>query len=119
MAAESGFEQYRPLLHAELARTRASFAALDADSRSVSAARDNSNVDDEHDPEGTTIAAELSQMSALARDARGRAEDIEAALARLDAGTYGVCAVCGQTIADGRLGARPWTPYCLDHAGGR
>ncbi|MHA7140919.1 TraR/DksA C4-type zinc finger protein [Arthrobacter sp. Bz4] len=119
MAAETDFEPYRPRLRAELARTRASFAALDADSRSVSAARDNSNVDDEHDPEGTTIAAELSQMSALARDARGRAEEIEAALARLDAGTYGVCASCGQMIAGGRLEARPWTPYCLDHATGK
>lgn len=117
MAAETGFEQYRPRLHAELARARASSAALDADSRSVSAARDNSNVDDEHDPEGTTIASELSQMSVLSRAATTRAAEIRAALERLDAGTYGRCRACGDPIAVGRLDARPWTAFCIDHAG--
>ena len=119
MAPETHFERYRPRLLAELARTGASLAALDADSRSVSAARDNSNVDDEHDPEGTTIASELSQVAVLARDARRRSDEIRAALERLDGGSYGVCAVCGQAIALGRLDARPWTPYCIDHASGR
>ncbi|WP_026553619.1 TraR/DksA C4-type zinc finger protein [Arthrobacter sp. H20] len=118
MAADPGSETYRQLLTSELARTQASLAALVADGRSVSAARDNSNVDDEHDPEGTTIASELSQMSALAADARSRVDEIYAALARLDAGTYGVCAVCGQAIAQGRLEARPWTPYCIGHSTG-
>ncbi|MHA7277230.1 TraR/DksA family transcriptional regulator [Arthrobacter sp. Hz1] len=119
MAPETRFERYRPLLHAELARTRASLAALDADSRSVTAARDNSNVDDEHDPEGTTIASELSQVAVLARDARHRSEEIRAALERLDGESFGVCAICGQAIAAGRLEARPWTPYCIVHASGR
>ncbi|MHA7154007.1 TraR/DksA family transcriptional regulator [Arthrobacter sp. TMN-50] len=119
MTSETRFERYRPLLDAELARTRASLAALDADSRSVSAARDNSNVDDEHDPEGTTIASELSQVVVLARDARQRSAEIRAALQRLDGGSYGVCTSCGKAIAAGRLEARPWTPYCIDHASGR
>lgn len=117
MATDDGLGRYRPLLLEELQRARASSAALDAESRSVRAARNNSNVDDEHDPEGTTIASELSQMSVLARAATARAAEIQAALERLDSGTYGRCVVCGNPIAVGRLDARPWTAFCIDHAG--
>ncbi|MBP2215583.1 TraR/DksA C4-type zinc finger protein [Arthrobacter sp. CAN_C5] len=116
MATEDGLQRYRPLLLEELQRARASSAALAAESRSVSAARDNSNVDDEHDPEGTTIVSELSQMSVLSRAATARAAEIQAALERLDIGTYGRCAVCGDPIAVGRLDARPWTAFCIGHA---
>jgi RNA polymerase-binding transcription factor DksA len=27
--------------------------------------------------------------------------------------------VCGQEIAEGRLEARPWTPFCILHASGK
>ncbi|MFJ2517861.1 TraR/DksA family transcriptional regulator [Cellulosimicrobium cellulans] len=78
----------------------------------VEASRD-SNADDEHDPDGATIAFERAQVDALARDAAARVEEVDAALARLDAGTYGVCEACGQPIADGRLEARPTARTCV------
>jgi len=37
----------------------------------------------------------------------------EAALARIQQGTYGVCASCGDDINPRRLDALPWTQYCL------
>jgi DnaK suppressor protein len=37
------------------------------------------------------------------------------ALRRIDAGTYGRCAVCGHQIEASRLEAIPWTPYCFVH----
>ena len=40
-------------------------------------------------------------------------ELVEAALARLDAGTYGACLRCGQPIAPERLEALPWAAYCI------
>ncbi len=40
---------------------------------------------------------------------------VEEALARIDAGTYGKCLECGKQIEDERLEAVPWTPYCLKH----
>ncbi len=40
-------------------------------------------------------------------------ELVEAALARLDAGTYGACLRCGQSIAPARLEALPWAAYCI------
>ncbi|WP_051681760.1 TraR/DksA C4-type zinc finger protein [Cellulomonas sp. HZM] len=81
----------------------------------VDAARD-ANVDDEHDPEGATIAFERAQLEALAADARGQLAEIDAALARLADGTYGRCAVGGEPIAPGRLAARPTATTCMEHA---
>ena len=41
-------------------------------------------------------------------------ELVDAALARLDAGTYGACASCGRPIAPERLEAIPWAAHCID-----
>ena len=38
---------------------------------------------------------------------------IEAALARMDAGTYGICVSCGETISSQRLRALPYTNACI------
>lgn len=78
----------------------------------VEAARD-SNLDDEHDPEGTTIAAERSLVSSLAAANERQVAEIDAALERLAAGTYGRCVRCGGDIAPGRLEARASTPVCI------
>jgi DnaK suppressor protein len=41
-------------------------------------------------------------------------DEVDAALARLDAGTYGACANCGKPIAPERLEAIPWAAFCID-----
>lgn len=111
-------ERFRILLSQERERKLALLPALRRDITSVNAARQDSNVDDEHDPEGATIAFELSQASALLEQSRAGLAQIEAALVRIDAGSYGICEVCGGPIAEGRLEARPWTPYCIRHSAG-
>lgn len=40
--------------------------------------------------------------------------DIHAALARMEAGTYGLCTSCHRPIADERLEALPWAAHCID-----
>jgi DnaK suppressor protein len=110
------FERFRILLEEERARKMALLPALRADIASANSARQDSNVDDEHDPEGATIAFELSQASALLQQSSDGLDQVEAALARIADGTYGTCAVCGEAIAEGRLEARPWTPFCIGHA---
>ncbi|MFJ4284270.1 TraR/DksA family transcriptional regulator [Paenarthrobacter nicotinovorans] len=112
-------ERFRYLLEQERDRRLVLLSALRNDITSVSQARLDSNVDDEHDPEGSTIAFELSQASALLGQSREGLEQIDAALARIEAGTYGHCEICGIDIPEGRLEARPWTPYCVVHASGR
>ncbi|NUP58293.1 MAG: molecular chaperone DnaK [Pseudarthrobacter sp.] len=109
-------ERFRVLLQQERERRAALLPALRADIAAANSARQDSNVDDEHDPEGATIAFELSQASALLKQSSAGLEQVEAALARIDDGTYGTCAVCGDLIAEGRLEARPWTPFCIRHA---
>lgn len=42
---------------------------------------------------------------------------IEAALKRLDEGTYGICVSCGEAISDERLSAVPHAPLCKECAG--
>ena len=110
------FDRFRVLLEEERARRVELLPALRADIEAANSARQDSNVDDEHDPEGATIAFELSQASALLRQSSAGLDQIDAALARLAAGTYGLCGVCGEAIAEGRLEARPWTPFCIRHA---
>lgn len=88
-------------------------AALTGDfDRIVEASRD-SNADDEHDPEGQTIAYERSQVAALIEQAERHLAEVEAALARLEQGSYGVCERCGEPIAPGRLEARPTARTCV------
>ncbi|SDW57360.1 transcriptional regulator, TraR/DksA family [Arthrobacter sp. cf158] len=111
--------RFRELLEAERERKLALLAALRSDISSVAAARVDSNVDDEHDPEGSTIAFELSQASALLSQSKAGLGQIEEALGRIADGRYGYCAVCGRAIPEGRLEARPWTPFCVAHAAGR
>jgi RNA polymerase-binding transcription factor len=41
---------------------------------------------------------------------------VEAALARLDGGTFGTCTRCGKPIAPARLEALPWAEHCIDCA---
>ena len=101
-----------PLL-AERDAARAAIATLTGEFDAVVAASRASNADDEHDPEGATIAFERQQVAALLAASRRRLADAEAALARRDEGTYGVCQTCGAPIGDERLAARPAARTCI------
>jgi DnaK suppressor protein len=89
---------------------------LRRDMEAVSEARQSANVDDEHDPEGSTIAYERSQLDAIRLSALERADDARAALERLEAGTFGRCERCSARIGEARLEARPMARPCIDCA---
>ena len=78
-------------LRVERDQTVERLANLTDDFDAVVAASRDTNADDEHDPEGATIAFERSQIGALVRQARQHLVEIDAATNRLDSGTYGVC----------------------------
>ncbi|MCP2342221.1 TraR/DksA family transcriptional regulator [Actinomadura rupiterrae] len=88
-------------------------AALSADWDGVVEASAQANSDDEHDPEGATIAFERARVQASLTRARAQLADIEDALRRLDIGTYGTCEQCGGPIAPDRLAARPAARTCF------
>ena len=73
-------------------------------------------TDDEHDPEGHTIAFERQQIAGLLRDARSHLVDLDRALAHLEAGTYGRCERCGRPISRERLDALPAARTCINCA---
>ena len=70
-------------------------------------------TDDEHDPEGHTIAFERQQVAGLLREARSHLVDLDHALAQLGTGQYGTCERCGRPIAIERLLALPATRTCI------
>ena len=70
-------------------------------------------TDDEHDPEGATIAFERAQLGALIDQARRHLAELDEAAVRLRQGRYGRCERCGQPIAPGRLAARPTARTCI------
>jgi DnaK suppressor protein len=72
--------------------------------------------DDEHDPEGVTIAYERAQVSGLLQQARDDLVAIDAAAARIDEGTALTCATCAGPIALERLLALPGATTCINCA---
>ena len=103
----------RAALDAERRATLDQVAGLERDFGSIVAASQADNADDEHDPEGATIAWERQHVAALLEQARAHLAAIDQALGRLDAGDYGRCEVCGQPIAPERLAARPTATRCV------
>jgi RNA polymerase-binding transcription factor DksA len=103
-------------LTAERVAVQQRIAALEAQVAAIVETASASSGDDEHDPEGQTVAYDRAQAQALLRRARADLEEVDAAVARLDAGTYGICEVCGRPIPGERLEARPTARRCVRHA---
>jgi DnaK suppressor protein len=88
-------------------------AAAQAELADVLDSASSTTGDDEHDPEGATIGFERAQSAGSLSAARVRLAEIDAALARVADGTYGVCVRCARLIGAARLEARPATPFCI------
>lgn len=106
----------RERLLADLESNAALLAALELDHARMIAASESSNADDEHDPEGATIAFEREQLTASLTRARAVRGDLMRALEGLEDGTFGVCENCGNPIGAERLAARPHARLCIDCA---
>jgi DnaK suppressor protein len=107
------------LLLAEQARARQLVAALEREFAGLAEAASSAGTDDEHDPEGATLAFERQHAAALLEAAREQVAAAGAALRRLAEGRYGACDRCGQPIGAERLAARPAATTCIACAGSR
>ncbi len=100
-------------LAAERETTRRRLVGLRSEFDDITSASVHSNADDEHDPEGSTIAFERAQVIALVELARHHLAELDAAEARLAAGNYGVCESCREPVSAMRLAARPIARTCI------
>lgn len=99
-------EELRAQATARVSATAATLAELTHDRR-------GSNDDDEHDPEGVPLSSEWSRLTGIAEAAASELQQVDAALARMDTGTYGMCANCGKPIPAGRREVRPFAVHCV------
>jgi DnaK suppressor protein len=103
----------RELLLAERSDALRRVAALEREFAAIAEAAGAAGTDDEHDPEGATLAFERQHAAALLQQAREQLAAVDAALERVRAGRYGTCARCGQPIGQARLAARPAALTCI------
>jgi len=106
-------ERIKESLRLDRAATLARREQLSRDLDDVFAAAADVATDDEHDPEGATIAYERSRTQALLVQADAHLREIALAVERLDRGSYGKCERCGEPIAPDRLEARPVVRTCI------
>jgi RNA polymerase-binding transcription factor len=100
-------------LAAERAETVERLSGLERELRGIIESADTAGTDDEHDPEGATIAFERQHVAALLSRAREQLTQIDAAMRKLADGRYGRCERCGQDIGAARLAARPAATTCI------
>lgn len=67
-----------------------------------------------HDADNATDVMEQQRNMAMMNTLEERQRDIDRALARLEAGKYGICERCGKPIARARLEALPFVTLCID-----
>ena len=74
----------------------------------------NSAAGDQHLADHASDLVDLEVDQSLGENAGNVIAEIDDALARIDSGTYGTCAVCGAAIPEERLDAVPYATLCLD-----
>lgn len=111
--APATLEELRGRLTADLRSITAVIESSKASMAGFLAARRDVEVDDEHDPEGSTLALQYSESSALLENSRRHLDQVNAALAKLVDGVYGMCERCGAEIPVARLEARPYASHCV------
>jgi len=87
-------------------------AAVEARLASVREARSEWS-DEEHDPEGFALTFEWQQAEGASIEHRHELAELDAAEARVRAGAYGTCEVCGRPIPEGQLELRPARTRCV------
>jgi DnaK suppressor protein len=109
----AGGDALERTLQVDRDRTAARIADLDAQFASIVDSAELDLPDDEHDPEGSTIGFEQAQVRALMGQARIHLDELDRAMARVRAGTYGRCEECGEPIGEERLEALPDASTCI------
>ena len=114
MTVSLDLDHFRELLESERARLQHAMSAVHHDGSLLEETGDLAIGLGDHlaDSASETYMRELD--GGLEENAEHVLAEIEAALARIDAGTYGFCSVCGRQIDEERLEAIPYATLCID-----
>ncbi|MCU1394115.1 MAG: TraR/DksA family transcriptional regulator [Ilumatobacteraceae bacterium] len=97
----------------ELIRLDEQIASLTRSFDDIVAAAELTSTDDEHDPEGATVAFERAQVTALLRQAEADREALRITVDRIEDPAFGVCEHCAGFIGIERLLALPAATRCV------
>ena len=105
-------KQIRSRLQAEDKRLHDELAQIETEAQPTEARREGSPFGKRE--EEATESSDLEKRLAMEKRIGGAMAEIEHALHKLDAGTYGLCDVCGKAISPDRLEALPQASVCVD-----
>ena len=114
MAPHLDLHRYREMLEKERQRMLRQIRTIDAgQDQELSESLSEISDYDDHPADVATETFEREKDRALRENARETLERVDAALRKMDTGTYGLCDICGQTIPAGRLDAVPYATLCV------
>lgn len=90
-----------------IAAARLQAGAQEAQERELSSS-------DQHPAELATETIERELDQSVVLHVQMELTEVEAAMAKLEAGTYGLCEACAKPISDARLEAMPAARYCIE-----
>lgn len=101
------FDRLRRALEEERLQLKEELARLDARAPEGIGYHD-------HIADDATDVMDQTTRAALRRHLEIRLREVEAALRRMEEGTYGICQACGRPIDVARLKAIPFAAFCLE-----
>lgn len=113
---EADRKRFRAAIDDERLRTAQQVASLQRSFTDIVDAANSTSTDDEHDPEGATIAYERSQVSTLLHKSTDKLASLDEALRLIDDGDAMRCEVCQGAIVLERLLTLPHIRTCVSCA---
>ena len=107
-------ERFKELLEEERRRVQDAIEYLHKENPGSIEDETDDETTDNHIAETATVTLDREIDYTLEETSEHVLAEIEGALKRIEAGTYGVCVNCGKPIAEERLAAIPWATYCID-----
>ncbi len=110
-------DRFKQLLVAERERVQHALQYLEKENPgSITDETGEQTTYDNHLGDTATVTYDRELDYTLEENEEQLLAEIDAALQRIEDGTYGICEVCGKPIGVERLEARPWTRLCIDDA---
>ena len=109
---------YREILEAEQARVSRSLKrrTKDIETAAEEAGSASGRAHSNHMADQGSDESQYETMLQMAASEREYLREIEAALERIEDGTYGICLATNKPINKSRLKAKPWAKYCIEYA---